>query len=184
MTRVQLRSFYSPGERAALYASTYRHDKWEEHKFRVAYTAQLLREMKPESVADLSCGDGAVIAQAELLCPAYLGDIAPGWQFTGPIEETILACPAVDVFVCSETLEHVENPDALLRAIRGKARRLLLTTPDGETRNDNPEHYWGWDLSDLALMMGDAGWVPEVPAERYVPPVLFPYYAYQVWRCR
>lgn len=189
MTRVQLRPFYSPEQRAALYSAPYKHAKWPEHKFRVAHTAQALREMNPASVADLSCGDGAVVGQAGLSCPVILGDITPGHSFTGPIEETVSLIPGVDVFVCSETLEHVQDPDALLRAIRVTAARLLLTTPDGETHPAKPEwgnheHYWGWDTDELASMLEAAGWEPEVPVEVYAPPVDRPYYAYQIWRCK
>ena len=178
----QLRLFYSPEARAALYASTYQHEKWEDHRHRVAHTAQLLKEMNPLSVADLSCGDGAIVAQAGLGCPVYLGDITPGHQFTGPIEDTVITCPEVDVFVCSETLEHVESPEWVLHVIRTKARRLLLSTPHGEADDRNPEHYWGWDRDDLALMLDDAGW-NTVEVELYTPPVSFAYYTFQIWRC-
>jgi hypothetical protein len=182
--RAQLRPFYTPEQRAVLYGSTYRHEKWEDHRHRVAHTAGVLAGMEPASVADLSCGDGAVVAQAKLTCRVVLGDITPGWDVAGPVEETIALIKPVDVFVCSETLEHVQDPDGLLRAIRAVAKRLLLTTPDGETGSENPEHYWGWNRDDLAPMMEAAGWAPEVPAEQYVPPVPNPYYAFQVWRCR
>lgn len=181
--RRQLRAFHSEQERAALYASRYQHGQWEEHRHRVRHTAALLREMNPQSVADLSCGDGAVVVQAQLTCPAYLGDVTPGWPVTGPIEETIWGCPPVDVFVCSETLEHVEDPEGLLHAIWKRSRRLLLTTPNEETADKgNPEHYWGWGINDLAVMIGDAGWTQAV-SELYVPPVMVPYYSYQVWWC-
>ncbi len=183
MTRMQLRGFYAPEQLTQVYAGRYLHDKWPDHRLRVAYTAQLLREMNPESVADLSCGDAAVVTQAKLACPVHLGDITPGWSYTGPVEETILEIPPVDVFVCSETLEHVENPDGLLQLIRGKARRLLLTTPDGESDSRNPEHYWGWTADDVKLMLADAGWEPE-HFEHYTPPVPAPYYVFQVWGCR
>jgi hypothetical protein len=184
---VQLRPFNSPEQRAELYAAPYKHQQWEQHVLRVAHTAEILREMRPASVADLSCGDGAVVAQAELACPAFLGDITPGWPFTGPIEETVSLIPEVDVFVCSETLEHVVDPDGLLQAIRAVAARLLLTTPEGETwpvRTEwgNPEHYWGWGLDDVETMLGNAGWTPETEPETYKP-VPRPYYSYQIWRC-
>lgn len=182
MARVQLRPFYTERQRAQLYAGRYEHEKWNDHKLRVAHTADILRGMQPESIADLSCGDGAIVALADS-GPAVLGDITPGWHLAGPIEETIEQCPEVDVFVCSETLEHVENPDKVLRAIRVKARRMLLSTPENEMDSRNPEHYWGWNHDDLALMLRDAGWVKN-ELELYVPPVAFPYYTFQIWKCQ
>lgn len=187
MTRVQLRSFYTPEQRAALYASPYNHEKWEDHKLRIAHTAGLLREMEPESIADLSCGDGAIVYRAfegRKLPPVHFGDLtaASGWDHAGPIEDTIWEIPDVDVFVLSETLEHVEDPDGLLRVIRLKARRLLLSTPHGESDSRNPEHYWGWHSGDVYDMLHDAGWL-ETLGELYTPPVPHPYYTFQIWRC-
>jgi hypothetical protein len=164
-----------------VYARPYDHTDWPDHVERVAYTARLLRAMSPHNVADLSCGDGAVVGMAQLSDIAFLGDYTGGRDFTGPIERTIEEIPPVDVFVCSETLEHIEDPDALLRAIRGKARRLLLTTPCGESDARNPQHYWGWDTSDLDAMLAAAGWtardVTLFTAESNA------YYTFQVWRC-
>ena len=64
------------------------------------------------------------------------------------------------MFICSETLEHVDNPDVVLSSIFKKAKHLLLTTPDGETENKNQEHYWGWDSEFIRDMMAEAGFEP------------------------
>jgi hypothetical protein len=178
--RRQLRPFYSQSDLSLVYCAPYSHRAWPDHVVRVARTAELLAEMAPESVADLSCGDGEVVIQAGLRDGAVLGDMAPGWPHRGPIEQTIQAIPDVDVFVCSETIEHVQDPDALLVAIRGKARRLLLSTPIGEDHDLNPQHYWGWDVADVEEMLHAAGWAGEVEVFEPSPN---PYYAYQIWRC-
>ncbi len=183
MSRSKLRDFCTPGELVQMYDRPYDHTRWPEHCLRVQHTAAVLSRMFPASVADLSCGDGAVArAAAGPGCLQYMGDLVPGWQFTGPIEQTISLIPPVDVFVCSETLEHVEDPDALLAAIRAKASRLLLTTPSGEWLPRNPEHYWGWEPADVDLMLDAAGW-KQRDCQLYVPPVPEPYYHYQVWEC-
>lgn len=178
--RRQLRPFYSQAELAAVYVAPYRHRAWPDHIARVTRTAEILADMRPESVADLSCGDGEVVIQAGVRDIAILGDLAPGWPYRGPIDQTIQAIPDVDVFVCSETLEHVEDPDGLLAAIRGKARRLLLSTPIGEDHDLNPQHYWGWDVVDVEEMLHKAGWTGHVEVFEPSPQ---PYYAYQIWRC-
>jgi hypothetical protein len=179
--RKQLRPFHSPVVLARMYDRTYDHTRWFEHMSRVQRTAEILKAMKPESVADLSCGDAGVVFTASLDCQVYLGDYVPGYEFHGPIEKTVGQIPKVDVFVCSETLEHVERPDALLEAIAVKSSRLVLSTPEGESTDDNPEHYWGWDHNDLHAMLDLAGWDGEL--ELYSPPVENPYYVYQIWKC-
>lgn len=178
--RRQLRPFYTQAELAAVYCAPYNHRSWPDHRARVTRTAEILAEMKPETVADLSCGDGEVVIQAGLRDVAVLGDLAPGWPYRGRIEQTIDSIPDVDVFVLSETLEHVEDPDWLLLAIRGKAQRLLLSTPIGEDHDLNPQHYWGWDTDDIKEMLADAGWTGDVEVFEPTPQ---PYYAFQIWRC-
>jgi hypothetical protein len=179
--RRQLRPFYDPIELMAVYSRRYDHSQWPDHILRVAHTADLLRKMQPTSVADLSCGDAAIVDQAGCRPIALLGDYTPGWQFYGGIEHTVTLIPPVDVFVCSETLEHVEDPDSLLAAIRTKADRLLLSTPIGEDNDDNPEHYWGWDVDDVDSMLAAAGWTDR-QVESYEP-CPDPWYTFQIWTC-
>jgi hypothetical protein len=110
-------------------------------------------------VADLSCGDAAI---TDALCTygksAILGDFAPGYPICGPIEETIHDVPHVSGFILSETLEHLDDPNVVLAAIRGKADRLLLATPIGCWDDDNPEHYWAWDREFVEHLAGLHGW--------------------------
>jgi hypothetical protein len=100
---------------------------------------------------------------------------------TGPIEEALAHQPHVDMFLLSETLEHVEDPDNLLAAIRVVADNLVLTTPCGETDDGNPEHYWGWDTEALEEMLNESGWRPK-SCELFTPTSV-PYYTFQIWTC-
>lgn len=181
--RKQLRPFYDEAGLARVYARGYDHTRWPDHIERVGWTARILHDMKPSSVADLSCGDAAIVTQAGLDCPVVLlGDLTGDYQYRGPVEETIGLIPRVDVFVCSETLEHLRDPDLVLRLIRVKAERLLLTTPAGEADDRNPEHYWGWTPADMRMMLAAAGWEPDGDVR-----LLFPangYYVFQLWACR
>lgn len=171
MTRWQIRPFYSEQERAKIYNRTYDHTWWPDHIERIHRTCSVLYdfavEVGAQSVADLSCGDAAIIAGCGKSWNdgIHLGDLVTpkvqSWAaqyYQGPIEQTIEQIPPVDLFLCSETLEHVEDPDALLRSIRDKAQHLLLTTPHGENHARNPEHYWSWEREDISDMLWDAGW--------------------------
>jgi hypothetical protein len=177
----QLRPFYSPEDLAQVYGTQYDHTRWPDHIERVEHTAALLKSMDPESVADLSCGDGAVVRKAEVPGPVYLGDYQGDYLYSGPIEKTIEQIPAVDVFVLSETLEHVEDPAGLLSAIRNKADRLLLSTPCGEWDDQNPQHYWGWDTDGVLSLLWEAGW--NVTDQELYTPSSVAYYTFQIWRC-
>jgi hypothetical protein len=143
--------------------------------------------MPARSVADLSCGN-AYIANTLVerhgheWTRLYRGDFAPGYEFTGPIEQTIDEIPDVDVFVLSETIEHLDDPDAVLRQIRAKAKALILTTPDGEDNDLNDQHYWGWDTEAMKYMLLNAGWNPEtLTTLSFHDPVYI--YTYQIWTC-
>ena len=178
----QLRPFYTPEERAAVYDHQYNHTNWADHIERVQYTAQALHDMEPTSVADLSCGDGAIVQAAFLGdIPITLGDLVPNpaYQYFGPIEETVDHIEYVDVFLLSETLEHVEDPLWLLKKIRERAQRLLLTTPDSEWDSGNPEHYWGWDQDGIADLLAEAGW--ENTVSHLWTPQSVQHYTFQIW---
>jgi hypothetical protein len=137
------------------------HERWADHKVRVAVTSALAQGIRHhdatiKSVADLSCGDG-VIANSLGLPVVHLGDFAPGYQITGPLEQTLDKIPDVDVYVCSETLEHVDDPAAVLAKIRAKTRYLVLSTPIDAWNETNPEHYWAWGRSGVEELFTNAG---------------------------
>lgn len=169
MTRRRLRPEWSPEALANLYARPHDHTRWVDHRLRVAVTSEVAKWMVAELldsgpswlplVADLSCGDGAVVRSLGLRARQILGDLAPGYSITGPLEQTVPALDGpIDMYVCCETLEHLNDPDQVLKLIREKSRTLLLSTPVDAGDDPNLEHYWSWSRSDVEGMLGDAGW--------------------------
>lgn len=176
------------------YPSGYHHASWPDHVERVAASVDFVREWAGqggiiiESVADLSCGDGTIPRELALFMEiprVILGDINPGsgTHVTGPLPDTLEAiAPPVDLYVCSETIEHMDDPDFLLRQLRLKSRYLFLSTPLSEPLHyGNTEHYWSWSADDMAEMMIEADWSPvdhvvfEPSSDRT--------YTFQLWMC-
>jgi hypothetical protein len=137
-------------------------------------------------IADLSCGD-AVIGRTLAPQRLILGDFAPGYEICGPIEETVYRIPQVGMFILSETLEHLDDPDAMLAAIRSKSATLVLSTPIGEITDENEHHYWGWDQVGVREMLLRAGWGPEYQCDIHYlsqPNSGWAPASYQLWGCR
>jgi hypothetical protein len=183
MYRSRLRPAPSPEEIAQLYPALHDHRAYGYgHQLRVETTISigrwLAQEVEATSVADLSCGNAAV-ACALGLPTTYLGDYAPGYPITGPIEETLELIPDVDLFVCGETIEHLADPDATLAAIRSKAKTLLLSTPISDT-GGNIEHVWGWDQEAVGAMLVEADWTVAGRVDLVLPDT----YSYQIWAAR
>ncbi len=184
--RQRLRPAHSPEQLAHIYAAPHDSSRWRDHRVRVAVTLELARGYLHDnpgsvtSVADLSCGD-ATIARSLGADTVVLGDYAPGYDHHGPIEVTIHRIPTVDLFVCSETLEHVDDPDLVLAAIRAKTKRLVLSTPVDCWGDANVEHYWAWSAEHVEGMLRTAGFDVDVftrlDMRRWSP------YAFGIWAC-
>ena len=160
--RKRLRPAYSEAELANVYAEPHQHSQWADHRLRVQMTIAFASWFKDvDSVADLSAGDAAII-NAIPAKTRYIGDFAPGYEFTGAIDETIDLIPQVDLFICSETIEHLDDPEATLRKIRAKTKALIVTTPIAENNDHNPQHYWGWDTGAVRELLEGAGFKPVV----------------------
>lgn len=180
--RQRLRPAHTPEELAEIYASPHQHTRWHDHRVRVSVTAAIARGVKDvTSVADLSCGDGA-IARAVNAETTILGDFASGYEYCGPVEETIDRIPAVDLYICSETLEHLDDPDMVLRKIRAKAKNLVLSTPVDAWNEVNREHYWAWSCEDVESMLTAAGWTPGVRNVLDMRRAWSPY-CFGIWVC-
>jgi hypothetical protein len=183
MRRERLRPTYSPEDLASLYAQPYDHHRWEDHECRVAATVIVSRLLLdghvPDVAADLSCGDGAILDAIPATQKIY-GDLVSSHQLdvVGPIETTIQQIDTVDLLVNTETLEHLDNPDATLKAIGEKARILLLSTPINAWEDgSNAEHYWAWDKEAVDAMIVAAGFRITV----YTTLPLW--YQFGVWGC-
>lgn len=156
--KTRLRGPYTGDRLGEIYAKPHDHTKWPDHQIRVAVTVQIAHALTGavDAVADLSCGDAAIVRTLRAK-RKYLGDYASGYEFTGPIEQTVWNIPHVDLFVCSETLEHVDDPGKVLAGIRMKSDALVLSTPVDAWGDTNPEHYWAWDRTEVEGMLVDAG---------------------------
>jgi hypothetical protein len=189
--RRQLRPFYTDEELAGVYPAMYDHTRWDDHVKRVSQTVDIVMRWgagrKWFDGIDLTCGDGAILRALQAngtVQTTYYGDLvhADHLDVIGKVEDTMsgeLLMDKWDLYICSETLEHVQDPDTLLRNARALARNAVFTTPIDETPEyGNPEHYWGWGLEDIHDMLVDAGWSPE-------PAVVLdlPFYKFQVWCC-
>jgi hypothetical protein len=170
----------------------------QDHRLRIPSTVEigrwLVREYGAASLADLSCGYDASVATAitSELPTGYrmiLGDygevspLLPSHTLRGPIEETILKIAGADLFVCTETIEHLDDPDAVLAEIRGRCRTLLLSTPVGSWDDPTPGHYWAWNRSGVETILKAAGFEPIVYAELdFAAPDLFQ--TFGIWGAR
>lgn len=181
----RLRPMPNAYELADMYATPHDHRGYGHgHWLRVEQTIIMANWMRTDygltSVADLSCGNAQIVERSHPWQEVYLGDFAPGYPITGPIEDTISEIPHVDLFILSETLEHINRPVVLLKNLRVKARHLLLSTPIGETDEGNPEHVWGWDQDGIQMMLDRAGWLPMGRVDLILPDT----YSYQIWSLR
>lgn len=205
MTRIRLRESRTAADEAAYYAQVYpdgyRHDRWPDHVERVKASADMIERYADwvHSAADLSCGDGALLNLiSHRLERAVLGDlngvpVSAAVSCRARVLETIGAAALpdslthlepVDLFILSETLEHLDDPDDLLARLTGHARHLFLSTPLEEPADSgNREHYWSWGQGDVHTMLQAAGWEPLevsllVPrSTRHLPDA----YTYQMW---
>lgn len=186
MTIRRLRPAYPPEELHTVYAKQYDHTRWDDHIQRVQATIDFIHAFtitrSRRVVADLSCGDAAIVHGLDGVACAILGDYVdnPAYAFTGRIEETIKLLGYVDLFVLSETLEHIDDPYALLCDIRQHAAHLVLTTPHDEQDSGNPEHYWGWDDVGVLDLLEQSGWKPRHHL-LFTPTGPSAYYTYQLW---
>lgn len=179
MTRFRTRPAYTDADLEAMYAASVEYQEWPGHAERRRHTAAIgARMYRPgHKVADLSCGDGEItrlmgVAPDDLI----LGDLLAGHELWGRIEHTIELIEPVDLFICSETLEHIDDPDILLARIRAKTKHLLLSTPHDE-KIDNDEHYWRWDAHDIGEMLAVAGF-----EHRDVELLVIAGFTFQIWK--
>jgi hypothetical protein len=180
--RKRLRPAYTEKELAEVYKEPHNHKVFPDHRLRVEMTIAFASWFKnTRIVADLSAGDASIINAIEADI-RYIGDYAPAYDFVGLIDDTIEQIPNVDLFICSETIEHLDNPEATLAKIRAKTKYLIVTTPIGESDSNNPQHYWGWDEDGVRELLEGAGFHPVIHSTLGFSDPSY-VYKYQLWGC-
>jgi len=154
-------------------------DRWPDHRARTLATAALIAWLEPQSVLDPACGDGSIALAADRLRPisrAWLSDLSepgitalverldgshPEWSLSRTsIERTFDIVGEYDVVVLTEILEHLEEPDGIVRLASTKARYLVASSPEmrpGQV-DGNPEHLWMFDKEGYRGLLGGNGW--------------------------
>lgn len=183
----RLRPAHTPERLAQIYAEPHDHRRWGHgHYLRVEEMKAHARAVTGiKSVVDLSCGNGEVARSLGFPDDkTILGDFAPGYPICGPVEATIQQVPRAGVktrlMISGETLEHLDDPAAVLAAFRKKAGRLVLSTPIDNFGDSNAEHYWAWDQAGVEELMSGAGWTvdrfTDVDSREFGEP-----YRYGIW---
>lgn len=157
--------------------------EWGDHILRINVTAALISWFTPDTVLDPACGDGTIVASAHRIRPitaAHLTDISmPNFYHVGttmrPYLPTQMSCGCKDLMdtlyenryfdlvVLTEILEHVEDPVAVLRLARERAKHLVASSPlfaDDRIMDTNPEHLWQFDAVGYEEMLKEGGWNP------------------------
>ncbi len=142
---------------------------------------------KLESIADMSAGAAEIptgIAAVSGIEPV-LGDYAAGYPYRGKLGETVPNLGIVDLFVCTETLEHLEDPFEDLKLIREHCRHLLLTTPVDEDEDTTSwGHMWVWSKFDVDTLLTEAGFETLAYVLLDMRPLWYEHCAFGMWVCR
>lgn len=148
-----------------------------DHAARTFVTGGVIAWLAPQTIWDPACGDASILEVSYRLWPfefAILNDLSqaqidainpsfPHRRAQGEITDVFASASddSVDCIVLTEILEHLVDPDAVLREARKHALALVASAPIGDPElGTNPEHLWAWDISGFAEMLKDAGWNP------------------------
>lgn len=174
-------------------------EQWIDHQARTLVTASLIAWQKPTSIMDPACGDGSIVlASMKFHNPVFvhLNDISipsisrlkdrglpPNITLgTADIVDSLAHNADSHMVVLTETLEHVEDPDAVLRLAKEKASILVASSPEmrpGQV-DDNPEHLWQFDGDGYFEMLREAGWHVVHKTHMAFPRLM---YDFGIWVC-
>lgn len=180
-------------------------DYWNAARIRMSRSYQrqvytrarsLLREHGYRSVIDVGCGPATKLVEIlrPLVREAVGADVAPAIDYcrrthAGAAEFHVvdLERPALDLgrtfdlVVCSDVIEHLADPDPLLRFLPGllaPGGLIVLSTPEREElrgaaalTSTNPEHVREWSRVELAAYLDARGF--EILEQLLLPPMGF-----------
>lgn len=119
-------------------------------------------ELGRYSVLDVGCGPKPYYPFFEPYASEYVGvDVKDA---AAELEGTVESIPAADGFykvvLCTQVLEHADDPAAAIRELRRVAApggRVLLSTHGVQIYHPNPDDYWRWTHAGLEKLFRENG---------------------------
>jgi SAM-dependent methyltransferase len=92
----------------------------------------------------------------------YVGvDVAnPAADLEGTVEAIPVPDGSFDIVLCTQTLEHAEDPAKAVRELRravAPGGRVLASTHGVQVYHPNPDDYWRWTHAGLMRLFGENG---------------------------
>ena len=121
------------------------------------------REQKPR-LLDVGCGIKPYEPFFAGAIAEYIGvDVAnPAAELEGTVEEIPVPDGSFELVLCTQTLEHVEDPPRAVRELRrvvAPEGRVLVSTHGVQVYHPNPGDYWRWTHAGLErLFRENAFW--------------------------
>jgi SAM-dependent methyltransferase len=121
------------------------------------------RDVRPR-LLDIGCGNRPYEPFFAPHVAAYVGvDIGnPAADLEGSVESLPVADGSFDLVLCTQTLEHVQDPGQAVRELRrvvAPGGRVLASTHGVQVYHPNPEDLWRWTHAGLErLFRENARW--------------------------
>jgi hypothetical protein len=182
MTEIQL---YPPGSDWPFTAQWYEHREHAPHlnqsvhnaRFRATrdLVVQAVTEFDVVSIVDFGCGDGGLLALlADEGIEETRGVLTWGYDLMPSNVRYGTEVRHVDVryrdflnaevewgqlAICTEVLEHLQDPHGWLRLVRSHSDFLIASSPANETEEHHDgSHAWCWDMDGYARLVSQAGY--------------------------
>jgi SAM-dependent methyltransferase len=117
---------------------------------------------KAPRLLDVGCGVKPYEPFFREAVAEYVGvDIAnPAAELEGTVEDIPVPDASFDLVLCTQTLEHVDDPARAVRELRrvvGPGGRVLLSTHGVQVYHPNPNDFWRWTHAGLERLFRENG---------------------------
>ena len=124
-----------------------------------------LAQGPPVRILDVGCGVKPYYPFFAPVAAEYVGvDVVenPAAELLGPVEALPVDDASFDVVLCTQVLEHCDDPDLAIRELRRVTRpggRVLASTHGVQVYHPSPEDHWRWTHTGLRrLFERNAEW--------------------------
>jgi SAM-dependent methyltransferase len=112
-------------------------------------------------VLDVGCGPKPYFPFCAPYASAYVGvDVKGVAELEGSAEEIPVPDGSFDLVVCTQVLEHTDDPRRAVRELRrvtAPGGRVLASTHGVQIYHPNPDDYWRWTHAGLAKLFAENG---------------------------